>query len=114
MLKMITFSILLSTVCFGALGFEVEYKNNIDLYEKIVRENMGKEYINNNLRVNIKIVENLNVIVNKAEGSNQIYLENKHLKRLVEIKGSGAENTSLKLKKEQTKIIIASCDSSKW
>ncbi|MGL5950044.1 MAG: hypothetical protein ACRCZH_01325 [Cetobacterium sp.] len=114
MLKMITFSILLSTVFFRALGFEGEYKNNIDLYEKMIRGNMGKEYINNNLRVNIKIVESLNVIVNKAAVTNQIHLESKHLKRLVEIKGSGAENTSLKLKKEQTKKIIASCDNSKW
>lgn len=114
MWKMINIYILLSTLCFGSLGFEGEYKNNVNLYEKIIKENIGKEYLNNNLRIEIKIVESLNVIVNKGSANKEIYLENKNLKKLVQIKGSAAENTSLKFKKEQRKKVIASCDNSKW
>lgn len=114
MWKIINIYVLLSTLCFGTLGFEGEYKNNVSLYEKIIKENIGKEYLNNNFGIEVKIVEVLNVIVDKTAVNNQIYLESKHLKSLIQIKGSGAENTSLKLKKEQRKKIIASCDNSKW
>ncbi|MGL5278898.1 MAG: hypothetical protein ACRC8M_07480 [Cetobacterium sp.] len=114
MWKTVNIYILLTTLCFGSLGFEGEYKNNIDLYEKIIKENIEEEYLNNNLGIDVRVVESLNIIVNKVKANKEIYLENKHLKRLVQIKGSAAENTSLKLEKEQRKKVIANCDSSKW
>lgn len=114
MWRIINIYILLSILCFGSLGFEGEYKNNMNLYEKIIKENVGKEYLNNNLRIEIKIVESLNIIVNKVDVNKEIYLESKNLKNLVQIKGSAAENTLLSFKKEQRKKVIASCDNSKW
>ncbi|MEG0235948.1 MAG: hypothetical protein ACRC1R_09645 [Cetobacterium sp.] len=114
MWKIVNIYMLLSTLCFGSLGFEGEYKNNMNLYEKIIKENIGKEYLNKNLGIEVKIVESLNIIVNKENANKEIYLENKNLKKLVQVKGSAAENTSLKLKREQIKKVIASCDNSKW
>lgn len=114
MQKIVGIYILSSALCYGSLGFEGEYKNNINLYEEIIKENIGKEYLNNNLQIDIKIVESLNIIVNKRAAIDEIYLENKHLEKLVKIEGSAAENTSLKLKEEKVKKVVASCDNSKW
>ena len=114
MQKTVGIYILSSILCYGSLGFEGEYKNNINLYEEIIKENIGKEYLNNNLQIDVKIVESLNIIVNKRAAIDEIYLENNHLEKLVKIEGSAAENTSLKLKEEKVKKVVASCDNSKW
>ncbi|MGL5188302.1 MAG: hypothetical protein ACRC7S_01430 [Cetobacterium sp.] len=114
MKKILSIYILFSVLCFGSLGFEGEYKNNKDLYDRIIKENIASEYRNNNLQIDVKIVDSLNVVVNKRGNIDEVYLENKHLEKLVKIEGSAAEDTSLKLKKEQRKKVIASCDNSKW
>lgn len=114
MKKIIAIYICLVTLAFGSLGFEGEYKNNTNVYERMIKENLREEYLNNNLRIEVKISDSLNVIVNKKDMDKEIYLEKNQLQRFVEIRGSEAKNTSLRIKKNTKNRVVASCDSSKW
>ncbi|MGL6119648.1 MAG: hypothetical protein ACRC0V_04010 [Fusobacteriaceae bacterium] len=114
MKKIMVIYISLINLSFGSLGFEGEYKDNLSIYENIIKENIGAEYLNNNLRIEVKLSESLNVIVNKQDVDKDIYLKNKNLQRLVQINGSAAKNTSLKIKEDTKNKVIASCDNSKW
>ncbi len=105
--------LLLGITSFASLGFENEYKNNRTLYEEMIAQNLNSEYINNNILIKVKIVDYLNVIVNKS--LNDIYSNNDYmLKKIIQVKGSGAKDTALKIKEDKYKRIIAVCDNSKW
>ncbi|MEG1978993.1 MAG: hypothetical protein RRZ91_09290 [Cetobacterium sp.] len=106
---------LLSSVCvFASLGFEGEYKYNKDLYVEMINENIKAEYISQNMRVKIEIVDSLNVFVKEKRKplSGDKQEKNESLKDLVELKGSAAQDTYLEFIYEDR--IVARCDNYKW
>ncbi len=105
--------VLSTTISFANLGFKSEYKNNRTFYDEMIVESFNSEDTNNNVLIKVKIVDYLNIIVNK--NLNGPYKSDEYmLKKVVQIKGAGAKNTAIKIEEDKLKKIIAICDNSKW
>lgn len=92
------------------LGFENEYRNNKIIYQKMIDDNVREDYSNSNISIELKVIDYLNIIVDKKIKNN---LDDKLIKEFIQIKGSGAKDTLIRIKKGEYTKIIAICDSFK-
>lgn len=93
-------SVLLIFIMFCTLIFSREYENNKKLNEIFYR----KKNENESTRVTITVVPYLNLIIKKDK--------DKVLEK-VEVKGSAAKDTQIKIEEKKVKI-VAICDNYKW
>ncbi|MGL4865859.1 MAG: hypothetical protein ACRC4T_22420 [Cetobacterium sp.] len=93
-------SVLLVFIVSYTLIFTREFKNNKELNEIFYKKKNESE----STKVTIKVVPYLNLII-KKDGDKVL--------EKVEIKGSAAKDTQIKIEEERVKI-VAICDNYKW